>query len=409
MKEGGEYRYGPSVGYDMVPQTLAAELLDNVEPDTDNVFRSYEEFILFKAKRLTEGGRKLTVTQAIAPPVWGKSNLIEQDIACLVSEATGDPNPDLKKNRLQTKDGEPLVIYNLSWGDVVKQTRNLGLIPPLEFGQWKPEHTHTITQVAQQAIDIARNGIPGDKVLPGIDEKNIGIIGIDVAAVTATANNSPREGEPQYLGHDRFFTAMRGMAKDNELKERVYQTIVYTDAKSQERRLIARESLQQVKSQRQMRRWLKASGIRANENRVEAMSKYLPTSSASLAAATEIAKQASELMLRLRDDSEIQLNPLEQSVLEAEIDRINQGYKLIHRPVAQLQSRKIRLMVRELLPHIEESIGLPKEQTFKGWNKQLSHVTIYPAIPLERNLIARIADKNSKLLIPSQLSSEVYF
>lgn len=383
-----------------------AEILDNLKKFEDGytIYDSFDEFSAAFVRRI-QGypRRKSNIAITVGAPAWGKSESMDQWMVRTLTQLTDQLTIEVKGEEIIV-DNDAAIFYRLRHVDAVKAAQELGVVPRLEYGQWTPDHLDKITQLAERAIDIAREGAVG---IRGIENNYIGLIGIDSPIVTASKTKLNTLKGEEYTGHNRMYTLLENLllGKSENAKysvaPNVFVLALLTDAQSQHRRLNARAALPANADTNQLQQWFEASGMVVSEENLGAVtsSDYVQ-SFATLNAATEICKQMDDLLLKLGGEGEILLSADERCLLEQEIDLINQGKKLTAPEIYVLQDRRAMIVGKKLYPHILRSLGLRARQSLVAWNLDVPRVHSYPLLPYENNLIMKIREVNEKLLIP---------
>ncbi|MCL4365713.1 hypothetical protein M1437_00620 [Patescibacteria group bacterium] len=387
-----------------------AEILDGLEK-VGGGYASHPDFEGFSqefiGRVLTYPLRKTNIALSIGPCAVGKTDAANQWVMRTIPQLTGEFEIDFKHKPLQVK-AEKLEIYRIQWTDGIKAALKLGIIPPLKYGEWLPKHLDEVTNLIMRAVNIARKGA---KNFPGIDNNSIGIIAIDGPGITATRTEDDiAEGRP-YRGLNRLYTLVCQLMQDPLIQPNVSILSTITDAASQRRRLSEREKLPSDANIRTLARWFSKMGLVMERSELKAIAKGYPTSFATTFAATEIARQAGQLMLDLSEQEslsypqkkEIELTEEEKALLIREQELFNQGANLLSPAVDELQDMKMSLLGRKLYPHILKSAGVRARQSFTASNKDINArgsevIHTHPGQTVDRNLIDRIWFVNPELL-----------
>lgn len=385
---------------ELIPETqqeflLETELLDNLENNkySESPYDRFGSFERFQEEKILQGQlRKTTILISTGTPVAGKSHHLNQWQMELITRLAGQqPSGDVK---LQIE-GEPIRPYTFTWADLVDISRKLGVVrPELQFGEWSEEEVATISRVGKKAIDIAREGVNG---IEGIEGNALGIIGIDVPMTTASIIKE--DDQDKVIGYDRFLSVVQDLVHDPETEQTTFLTALIPDAESQHRRLTEREMLHNA-SLDEYKEWAEKTRTKVKKESMDQIIRHTLTRSATVSAATQIAKHMSELLINLSHRGEVQLNNTEIGVLTQEVDLIENGHVLTSNPVRQLQDDKLIIVARKLHPHIFQGLGINPSNYFDAWNKDLEQVNLYPQLSKKHNLINQIIDVNPKLLLP---------
>lgn len=385
------------------------EILDRLQKvdGSYTMFDYFEEFSGRLIRRaLTYPLTKTNIALSLGPCGVGKTDIANQWVMKTIPQLTGEFDVDFRYQSLQVG-GEKLEIYRIQWTDAIKAALTLGIIPPLKYGEWLPEHLDKITSLISRTVNIARKGAEG---FPGIDDNSIGIIAIDGPGITATRTESDiKEGRP-YTGLNRLYTLLCDLMQDPLTQPNVSVLSTITDAASQERRLRNRQLLPPDADAETLARWFSVMNVAVEADEVRAIARAYPTSFATLFAATEIARQTGRLMLNLDDQSlvsdpqrkEIELTAEEKSLLMREQELFEQGATLLSPQIYDLQNARMILLGTKLYPHILKSAGVRANQSFTGFNadvqEEYPEIHTYPGQTVSRNLIGRIMYVNPKLL-----------
>lgn len=396
------------MGYGMhqEPAMRPTPITDNLAPATDTPYTSFRSFLEVQLEQIRrEPVRKSNFSLARGFSAFGKSGALEDWVEEQTIGLTGKSIGN-SRDRMEMG-GEEVEVWNSVWSSALKAAMHLGLVESRAYGDWTPQDTHTVTRVMKQGITVMREGAKG---IPAREGRKVLIFGIDVVSVTATANNHPREcEEDEYMGYDRCYTLEKELVADDEIRSNVFGIEVSTDAESQDRRLVEREQLGLVTDIKQLATWCERNNILVERRYLPVLLRYLPTSSATVHAATRISGQADDLLLRLDEDGEITLTEDDRTLLLREKALIEAGMVLTEPNLRRLQNSKIRIVVEHLYPHIRKSVDLPAKQVFPALNVDIAvPVPLDPRVKIGHDMIRHIAKKNINLLKPSDRSSEVY-